>query len=260
MVLGWQHAYDALDKYGYLGGTVQEILDGITYRTEEIVKENAEIEKSIKSIENQLDTLKTKYDAATASAKALASANNAAAASANNLAASKAVASTQQYAAISPGGNVDKVFGSQTEAQQYVNTHYGEDEGAWVRKYHTGTNYVKKANSWLDSMLGLGPNETAAILKKGEAVIPDYDNPSNPSSNFSYGKMAESMSKAATYSSNNTDQSASVVIGDIIINGNTTEDIVEKLNKVRKEIVSDVFFTINKHTNIAGYRNVKHSY
>ena len=240
-----------MDKYGYLGGTVQEILDGITYRTEEIVKENAAIEQSIKSIENQLDALKTKYDAATASAKALASANNAAAASQNALNAANAAATptptptpTKTKKGTSLSSSSTKVTGHQVAAI-----------------YHTGTNYVKKANSWLDDMLGLGPNETAAILKEGEAVIPDYDNPSNPSSNFSYGTMAESMSKSTTYSNNSsTDQSASVVIGDIVINGNATEDIVEKLNKVRKEIVSDVFSTINKHTNMAGYRNVKHAY
>ena len=238
-------------KYGYLGNTVQEILDGINYRTEEIVKENAAIEDSIKSIENQLDALKTKYDAATASAKQLAAANDAATQSANNLAAARAAAAnagkTTTVSKPAKGSSVSsgstRVSGHQTMAV-----------------FHEGTNYVKKANTWLDDMLGLAPNETAAILKEGEAVIPDYNNPANPSSNFSYGKMAESMSKSITYSNSNSDDSASVVIGDIIIQGNADSTIVDKLDKVRKQIVDDVFKTMNKHTNMGGYRSVKHAY
>ena len=251
IVIMWGKAYDALSKYGYLGNTVQEILDGINYRTEEIVKENAAIEDSIKSIENQLDALKTKYDAATASAKQLAAANDAATQSANNLAAARAAAANAGKATTvskpTKGSSVSsgstRVSGHQTMAV-----------------FHEGTNYVKKANTWLDDMLGLAPNETAAILKEGEAVIPDYNNPANPSSNFSYGKMAESMSKSITYSNSNSDDSASVVIGDIIIQGNADSTIVDKLDKVRKQIVDDVFKTMNKHTNMGGYRSVKHAY
>ena len=126
--------------------------------------------------------------------------------------------------------------------------------------FHEGTNYVKKANTWLDDMLGLAPNETAAILKEGEAVIPDYNNPANPSSNFSYGKMAESMSKSTGYTNNSNDNSASVSIGDIVIQGNADNGVVEKLDQIRKQIVNDVFKTMNKHTNMGGYRSVKHAY
>lgn len=235
-----------MDKYGYLGNTVQEILDGITYRTEEIVKENAAIEDSIKSIENQLDALKTKYDAATASAKQLAAANDAATQSANNLAAARAAAATT----VSKPAKGSSVSSGSTRVGNHQT----------MAVFHEGTNYVKKANTWLDDMLGLAPNETAAILKEGEAVIPDYNNPANPSSNFSYGKMAESMSKSITYSNSNSDDSASVVIGDIIIQGNADSTIVDKLDKVRKQIVDDVFKTMNKHTNMGGYRSVKHAY
>ena len=57
----WRDAYKALDEYGYLGNGVQEILEGITVRTDEIVQENKLVEASIKSIENQLDALKQAY-------------------------------------------------------------------------------------------------------------------------------------------------------------------------------------------------------
>lgn len=258
-----------MSKYGYLGNTVQEILDGITYRTEEIVKENAAIEDSIKSIENQLDALKTKYDAATASAKQLAAANDAATQSANNLAAARAAAANAGGSGVagkyrvlySNGAVAASGFSDEASARGWMGVHHlSETKGASVQAYHTGTNYVKKANTWLDDMLGLAPNETAAILKEGEAVIPDYNNPANPASNFSYGKMAESMSKSITYSNSNSDDSASVVIGDIIIQGNADSTIVDKLDKVRKQIVDDVFKTMNKHTNMGGYRSVKHAY
>ena len=251
IVIMWGKAYDALSKYGYLGNTVQEILDGISYRTEEIVKENAAIEDSIKSIENQLDALKTKYDAATASAKQLAAANDAATQSANNLAAARAAAANAgKVTTVSKPAKGSSVSSGSTRVSGHQT----------MAVFHEGTNYVKKANTWLDDMLGLAPNETAAILKEGEAVIPDYNNPANPSSNFSYGKMAESMSKSITYSNSNSDDSASVVIGDIIIQGNADSTIVDKLDKVRKQIVDDVFKTMNKHTNMGGYRSVKHAY
>ena len=258
-----------MSKYGYLGNTVQEILDGINYRTEEIVKENAAIENSIKSIENQLDALKTKYDAAIAAAKQLAAANNAATQSANNLAAARAAAANAGGSGVagkyrvlySNGAVAASGFSNRESALGWMGTHHlSERRGASVQAYHTGTNYVKKASSWLDDMLGLAPNETAAILKEGEAVIPDYNNPANPSSSFSYGKMAESMSKSAGYTNNSNDNSATVSIGDIVIQGNATEDTIAQLNKVRKQIVDDVFKTINKHTNMSGYRNVRHAY
>lgn len=244
-----------MDKYGYLGNTVQEILDGITYRTEEIVKENAAIENSIKSIENQLDALKTRYDAAIAAAKQLTAANNAATQSANNLAAAKANAANAGSASTAKTVSRPARGSSVSSGSGRVGNHQT------MAVFHEGTNYVKKANTWLDDMLGLAPNETAAILKEGEAVIPDYNNPANPASNFSYGKMAESMSRSVRYSNtSNTDASATVSIGDIVIQGNATEDTVAQLNKVRKQIVDDVFKTINKHTNMSGYRNVRHAY
>lgn len=243
-----------MDKYGYLGNTVQEILDGITYRTEEIVKENAAIEASIKSIENQLDALKQAYDRNVAAAKELAAANNAATESANNLAAAKANAANAGSAGttktVSKPARGSSVSGGSTKVGNHQT----------MAVFHEGTNYVKKANTWLDDMLGLAPNETAAILKEGEAVIPDYNNPANPSSNFSYGKMAESMSKSTGYTNNSNDNSASVSIGDIVIQGNADNGVVEKLDQIRKQIVNDVFKTMNKHTNMGGYRSVKHAY
>lgn len=251
IIIMWGKAYDALSKYGYLGNTVQEILDGISYRTEEIVKENAAIEDSIKSIENQLDALKTKYDAATAAAKQLAAANDAATQSANNLAAARAnAANAGNTTTVSKPAKGSSVSSGSTRVSAHQT----------MAVFHEGTNYVKKANTWLDDMLGLAPNETAAILKEGEAIIPDYNNPANPSSNFSYGKMAESMSKSAGYTNNSNDNSASVSIGDIVIQGNADNGVVEKLDKIRKQIVDDVFKTMNKHTNIGGYRSVKHAY
>lgn len=250
--LAWSRCYDAMDRYGYLGGTIQEILDGIAYRTDAIEQENKQVEESIKAIENQLDILKQKYDEAVKAAKELAAANKAATDSANALA-------DARNRAAAAGSGVSKPASSGSTSSGYQSPNGGPNINR-VARYHSGTNYVKKANTWLNDMLGLKDNETAAILKEGEAVIPDYNNPSNPSSNFSYGKMAESISKSAGYAPVNNSDSASVTIGDIVIQGNATDDTVAQLNKVRKQIVDDVFKTINKHTNMSGYRNVKHAY
>lgn len=121
-------------------------------------------------------------------------------------------------------------------------------------KFHAGTDYVKKANSWLDDMLGLAPNETASILKVGEAVIPDYANPFNPSNNSSIP-----ISRTPSMPSSNTqqDNSVNIKIGDIVIQGDADENTVLKLNKQKESIVQEIFKRINKHTFMNGYKNVR---
>ena len=48
-----------------------------------------------------------------------------------------------------------------------------------------------------------------------------------------------------------------VEIGDIIIQGDADEGVVKKLNKVKDEIVNDVFKTYIKLQNIGGYKNTR---
>lgn len=234
-----------MDEYGYLGVGVQGILTGITERTAEIEEQNKIIENSIKSIENELDILKKKYDAATAAAKQQAAAAREAEAAANAAAAaSNAAAAAAQNAAnaqnSAKGGGSGGVHKEQS-----------------VKLYHNGTDYVKKANSWLDDMLGLGPNETAAILKVGEAVIPDYANPNATS----FGTQSFSVDKPKSVGApiSNQDNSVTIKIGDIIIQGDADENTVAKLNKTKESIIQEMFKRINKHSIMNGYKNVRYS-
>lgn len=234
----WDRCYEALDEYGYLGVGVQGVLTGIAVRTAEIEKQNEIIENSIKDIENQLDVLKQKYDAATQAAKEQAAAAQEAANAYNTLAAAaQNAANAQKNTSGGGGGGVNK--------QQSV------------KLYHNGTDYVKKANSWLDDMLGLGPNETAAILKVGEAVIPDYANPNATS----FGTQSFSVDKPKLVGApiSNQDNSVTIKIGDIIIQGDADENTVAKLNRTKESIIQEMFKRINKHSMMNGYKNVRYS-
>lgn len=226
-----------MNRYGYLGIGVQGILTGIKTRTAEIEQQNKIIEQSIKSIENELDVLKSKYDAATEAANAQADAAQRAAA-ASNAAANAARAAAAAGAAVATRSNAPR------EAIQKVSM------------YHTGTDYVKKASSFLDKMLGLGPDETAAVLKVGEAVIPDYANPF--AGNSSSGTISAASPIPVTNSSNN-DNSINVKIGDIVIQGDADDNTVLKLRKEKEGIVQEVFKRINKHTIFSGRKMVRAS-
>lgn len=260
--LAWERCYKALDEYGYLGVGVQGVLEGITARTAEIEEQNKIIENSIKSIENELDVLKQKYDAATQAAKEQAAASREAAAAANAAAAASRQASDAAKQA------AENMFNAKLEAmgrgdfttdnsKNYNSNGLLPGLGGTMPKFHTGTDYVKKANSWLDDMLGLGPNETASILKVGEAVIPDY---ANPNAN-SFGTQSFSIDKPATVGApiSNQDNSVTIKIGDIIIQGDADENTVAKLNRTKESIIQEMFKRINKHSMMNGYKNVRYS-
>ena len=238
-----------------MGVGVQGILTGITARTAEIERQNEIIENSIKDIENQLDILKQKYDAATASAKAQASAANSAANAYRNAASAAREYTEAQKAALN---NVaENIWNYRAEAMNMPTTRQASGMELFLPKFHSGTNYVKKANSWLDDMLGLGPNETASILKVGEAVIPDY---ANPNAN-SFGTQSFSIDKPASVGApiSNQDNSVTIKIGDIIIQGDADENTVAKLNKTKESIIQEMFKRINKHSMMNGYKNVRYS-
>lgn len=227
-----------MDEYGYLGVGVQGILTGIKTRTAEIEQQNKIIEQSIKSIESELDVLKSKYDAATEAANAQADAAQRAAAASNAAANAARAAAAAGAAVATPTGNAP------SKAVQKVSM------------YHTGTDHVKKASSFLDKMLGLGPDETAAVLKVDEAVIPDYANPF--SGNSSSGTISAASPIPVTNSSNN-DNSINVKIGDIVIQGDADDNTVLKLRKEKEGIVQEVFKRINKHTIFSGRKMVRAS-
>lgn len=233
-----------MDRYGYLGVGVQGILEGITYRCNDIENENKAIEESIKAVEAQMQALEDSYNAAVKAAQNLASASNSARDAANSaIGAYNQLQKTQSSAnstrlASGAGYSVNRLF--QTPAV-----------------YHSGTDYVKPASSWLNKMLGLNEDETAAILKKGEAVIPDYANPFNDDGKYNSNFAIASPSTIAPASNNDVEYNYKVEIGDIIIEGDADENTVKQLRKVKDEITDNVFKTINKLQNIGGYKNTK---
>lgn len=252
----WDACYEAMDKYGYLGVGVQGILEGIATRTAEIEAQNKIIENSIKSIENELDVLKSKYDAATEAAKAQANAANEAANAANNAAnaAGNALNSINQLKEAQKSMITYVPHANPNRFNDALNKEMGLPADP-VKRYHSGTDYVKKANSLLDDVLGLGPNETASILKVGEAVIPDYANPFSSSGNFNSFKVDKPI--GYSNSNSNQDNSVNIKIGDIVIEGNADENTVSMLKKERETILQELFKRINKHTFLSGYKNVR---
>lgn len=238
----WNLAYAALNEYGYLGVGVQGVLEGIAARCIQVENENKAIEESIKAIENEMKSLENSYNAAVKAAQDLASASNSARDAANGaISAYNQLQNTQkQNTQVAGGGGGGGVF----------REHY-------AALYHSGTDYVKPASSWLNKMLGLNEDETAAILKKGEAVIPDYANPFNDDGKYNPNFAVASPSTIAPASNNDVEYNYKVEIGDIVIEGDADENTVKQLRKVKDEITDNVFKTINKLQNIGGYKNTK---
>lgn len=236
----WSLAYAALDEYGYLGVGVQGILEGIAARCIQVENENNAIEESIKAIENEMQALEDGYNAAVKAAQDLASASNSARDAANG--------------AISAYNNLRAVQNANPATGHGGSSSHG---GQSISMYHTGTDYVKPASSWLNDMLGLNEDETAAILKKGEAVIPDYANPFNDDGKYNPNFAVASPSTIAPASNNDVEYNYKVEIGDIVIEGDADENTVKQLRKVKDEITDNVFKTINKLQNIGGYKNTK---
>lgn len=120
---------------------------------------------------------------------------------------------------------------------------------------HEGTNYVSKANSWLDDMLGLGENETARVLEVGEQVIPkgeevnltQFDTPFN----------RDFVTGHPTISNSGNSGDVNIDMGDITANGIDINDLESFLNRKKSEIADYVYSSINKQVKIAGHRNVR---
>lgn len=120
---------------------------------------------------------------------------------------------------------------------------------------HEGTNYVSKANSWLDDMLGLGENETARVLEVGEQVIPkgeevnltQFDTPFN----------RDFVTGHPTISNSGNSGDINIDMGDITASGIDVDALESFLNKKKSEIADYVYSNINKQVKISGHRNVR---
>lgn len=120
---------------------------------------------------------------------------------------------------------------------------------------HEGTNYVSKANSWLDDMLGLGENETARVLEVGEQVIPKGEEVNLTQFDAPFNRDFVTGHPSISNSGNSGD--VNIDMGDITANGIDINDLESFLNRKKSEIADYVYSSINKQVKIAGHRNVR---
>lgn len=125
-----------------------------------------------------------------------------------------------------------------------------------IGKLHDGTDEVKKSNSWLDKMLGLGSDETARILKVGEAVIPDYANAALQSSSG----IDRSVNIPNTNGIHNNNNNLTIDMGDMDISGIDSADLRNELANIKKDAADQVYSTLYRYIKVGGYRNVKNRY
>lgn len=126
-----------------------------------------------------------------------------------------------------------------------------------VGKLHNGTDEVKKKDSWLDRMLGLGQDETARILKVGEAVIPDYANDAlNSASGISPVRSITSTPDVSNVKTTNS-SSINIDMGDMDFSGIDTTELRNELESIKKDSANQVYSTLYKYVKVGGYRNVK---
>lgn len=120
---------------------------------------------------------------------------------------------------------------------------------------HEGTNYVQKANSWLDDMLGLGENETARVLEVGEQVIPKGEEVNLTQFDAPFNR--DFVTGHPTISNSGNSGDVNIDMGDITANGIDINDLESFLNRKKSEIADYVYSSINKQVKIAGHRNVR---
>lgn len=128
-----------------------------------------------------------------------------------------------------------------------------------IGKLHDGTDEVKKSNSWLDKMLGLGQDETARILKVGEAVIPDYAN--DAVQNMDSSAIRPTVTAPNTSNVKTTNNSElNIDMGDLDISGIDTTELRNELANIKKESANQVYSTLYRYIKVGGYRNVRNRY
>lgn len=128
-----------------------------------------------------------------------------------------------------------------------------------IGKLHDGTDEVKKSNSWLDKMLGLGQDETARILKVGEAVIPDYAN--DAVQNMDSSAIRPTVTAPNTSNVRTTNNSElNIDMGDLDISGIDTTELRNELANIKKESANQVYSTLYRYIKVGGYRNVRNRY
>ena len=253
----YQGFVDALRQTTEAATGTSEALDNLTDKTEDTTPEVEDLGNKSEDTGNQtgetVEPLKDLADSGEQAAGALSGVANAASGSSS-------VSGFGNLLTFLTGGDTDKfVQNFATNAIRKYLPKLIKAGVSMIGKLHDGTDEVKKSNSWLDKMLGLGQDETARILKVGEAVIPDYAN--DAVQNIDGSSIRPTVTTPNTSNIKTTNNSElNIDMGDLDISGIDTTELRNELANIKRESANQVYSTLYRYIKVGGYRNVRSRY
>lgn len=253
----YQGFVDALRQTTEAATGTSEALDNLTDKTEDTTPEVEDLGNKSEDTGNQtgetVEPLKDLADSGEQAAGALSGVANAASGSSSG-------SGFGDLLTFLTGGDTDKfVQNFATNAIRKYLPKLIKAGVSMIGKLHDGTDEVKKSNSWLDKMLGLGQDETARILKVGEAVIPDYAN--DAVQNMDGSSIRPTVTTPNTSNIKTTNNSElNIDMGDLDISGIDTTELRNELANIKRESANQVYSTLYRYIKVGGYRNVRSRY
>lgn len=253
----YQGFVDALSQTTEAATGTSEALDNLTDKTEGTTPEVEDLGNKTEDTGNQtgetVEPLKDLANSGEQAAGALSGVANAASGSSSG-------SGFGNLLTFLTGGDTDKfVQNFATNAIRKYLPKLIKAGVSMIGKLHDGTDEVKKSNSWLDKMLGLGQDETARILKVGEAVIPDYAN--DAVQNMDGASIRPTVTIPNTSNIKTTNNSElNIDMGDLDISGIDTTELRNELANIKKESANQVYSTLYRYIKVGGYRNVRSRY
>ena len=253
----YQGFVDALSQTTEAATGTSEALDNLTDKTEDTAPEVEDLGNKSEDTGNQtgetVEPLKDLADSGEQAAGALSGVANAASGSSSG-------SGFGNLLTFLTGGDTDKfVQNFATNAIRKYLPKLIKAGVSMIGKLHDGTDEVKKSNSWLDKMLGLGQDETARILKVGEAVIPDYAN--DAVQNMDGSSIRPTVTTPNTSNIKTTNNSElNIDMGDLDISGIDTTELRNELANIKRESANQVYSTLYRYIKVGGYRNVRSRY
>lgn len=253
----YQGFVDALSQTTEAATGTSEALDNLTDKTEDTTPEVEDLGNKSEDTGNQtgetVEPLKDLADSGEQAAGALSGVANAASGSSSG-------SGFGDLLTFLTGGDTDKfVQNFATNAIRKYLPKLIKAGVSMIGKLHDGTDEVKKSNSWLDKMLGLGQDETARILKVGEAVIPDYAN--DAVQNMDGSSIRPTVTTPNTSNIKTTNNSElNIDMGDLDISGIDTTELRNELANIKRESANQVYSTLYRYIKVGGYRNVRSRY
>lgn len=253
----YQGFVDALRQTTEAATGTSEALDNLTDKTEDTTPEVEDLGNKSEDTGNQtgetVEPLKDLADSGEQAAGALSGVANAASSSSSG-------SGFGNLLTFLTGGDTDKfVQNFATNAIRKYLPKLIKAGVSMIGKLHDGTDEVKKSNSWLDKMLGLGQDETARILKVGEAVIPDYANDAVRNTDGSSIRPTVTTPNTSNIKTTNNSE-LNIDMGDLDISGIDTTELRNELANIKRESANQVYSTLYRYIKVGGYRNVRSRY